>query len=86
MSKRHRLQTAVIPQAVRATFRVTFGICDVEDPMAELREDRQPASWLNDVWAMHFLRDQLFDGVRSAFWRSSRPSACSRRRWIHGSL
>ena len=29
---------------------------------AKLREDRQPASRPNDVWAMDFLHDQLFDG------------------------
>lgn len=29
---------------------------------AKLREDRQPASGPNDVWAMDFLHDQLFDG------------------------
>ncbi len=29
---------------------------------AKLREDRQPAIGPNDVWAMDFLHDQLFDG------------------------
>ena len=29
---------------------------------AKLREDRQPATGANDVWAMDFLHDQLFDG------------------------
>lgn len=29
---------------------------------AKLREDRRPASRPNDVWAMDFLHDQLFDG------------------------
>lgn len=28
----------------------------------KLRQDRQPASRPNDVWAMDFLHDQLFDG------------------------
>jgi putative transposase len=29
---------------------------------AKLREDRRPASGPNDIWAMDFLHDQLFDG------------------------
>ena len=30
--------------------------------VAKLREDRRPAASPNDVWAMDFLSDQLFDG------------------------
>ena len=29
---------------------------------AQLREDRSPASAANQVWAMDFVHDQLFDG------------------------
>jgi putative transposase len=31
---------------------------------AQLREDRSPASAANQVWAMDFVHDQLFDGRR----------------------
>lgn len=31
---------------------------------AKLRDDRKPPSAPNDVWAMDFLSDQLFDGSK----------------------
>lgn len=31
---------------------------------AKLREDRKPAAAPNDIWAMDFLSDQLFDGTK----------------------
>jgi hypothetical protein len=30
----------------------------------ELRDDRKPPSAPNDIWAMDFLSDQLFDGSK----------------------
>jgi putative transposase len=50
---------------------------------AKLRDDRSPATAANQVWAMDFVHDQLFEGrkIRILTVVDSRRKRRQRRRW-----